>query len=255
MTIVSQNAATKGTQDFKLFSPPAYLDAYYSNWDVEDDFHMTFLHAAYKSIPKQEKLLEIGGGPAIHQLVSARHKVERITFGEYLSANRHEILKWKKGDATAFNWDPYFEYAARLENSNESIADMKQTLRSKLRNIVPCDILRQPPMLRHSNRLYDIVSVHFCAESITSKREEFHTAMSNILSFLNPGGYLVISFLRAAGMYPVGTERFCAYPVCEDEVTELLNAMSCKIEMIDNCAANDRDYWGVFSLVARKQPR
>lgn len=42
-------------------------------------------------------LLEFGGGPTIHSLISAAQHVETITFADYAESNRDEIIMWKDG--------------------------------------------------------------------------------------------------------------------------------------------------------------
>lgn len=41
-------------------------------------------------------LLEFGGGPTIHSLISASQHVETITFADYAESNRTEITTWKE---------------------------------------------------------------------------------------------------------------------------------------------------------------
>ena len=40
-------------------------------------------------------LLEFGGGPTMHTLISACPHVKEFTFTEYSELNRAEVLKWK----------------------------------------------------------------------------------------------------------------------------------------------------------------
>ena len=44
-------------------------------------------------------LLELGGGPTIHSLISACQHVSKITFSDYAETNRREIRMWKENDA------------------------------------------------------------------------------------------------------------------------------------------------------------
>jgi len=242
------------TEDFDAFSPTAYLSQYHSNWDREDRFLMQFLHHTYKCLPPQKNLLEIGGGPTIYQLISARNKVEAITFTEFLKANRTEVRKWKYKDKAAFNWDCYFECVRDLEETSEDIESMKSILRAKLKSIIPSNILQEPCILMSPLQKYDIVSAHFCPESITSNREEFVLGMKNICSFVKREGFLVMSFLHSANLYAVGSVNFSACSVNEQVVEEVLDMLGCKVITVDSClAAAGRDYAGTFSVLARRQ--
>ena len=44
-------------------------------------------------------LLELGGGPTIHSLISACQHVSKITFTDYAATNRREIGMWKTNDS------------------------------------------------------------------------------------------------------------------------------------------------------------
>ena len=49
--------------------------------------------------PSKATLLELGGGPTIHSLISACQHVSKITFSDYADTNRREIQLWKDNDA------------------------------------------------------------------------------------------------------------------------------------------------------------
>ncbi len=64
--------------------------------------HVKFLKAWHdfyeKYLGKMEKpvhLLEFGGGPTIHSLITAAKHVETVTFADYAASNRNEIVMWK----------------------------------------------------------------------------------------------------------------------------------------------------------------
>ena len=48
--------------------------------------------------PSSATLLELGGGPTIHSLISACQHVSKITFSDYADTNRREIQLWNDND-------------------------------------------------------------------------------------------------------------------------------------------------------------
>ncbi len=58
--------------DYTGFSGRQYLNDYFSANGKENKFLMKFLHESYLQIPKSKTLIEIGGGPTIYQILSAR---------------------------------------------------------------------------------------------------------------------------------------------------------------------------------------
>jgi len=64
--------------------------------------HSQFMRAWHdfynKYSTKMEKplhLLEFGGGPTIHSLVTAAEHMDSITFADYAESNRNEIVMWR----------------------------------------------------------------------------------------------------------------------------------------------------------------
>lgn len=255
-TVLKRVKRKAGETNFSAhFSPRDYLKEYFSAWDIEDEFTMSFLHRIYEGLEPQETMVEIGGGPIIHQLISARRKVESIIFAEYLARNRFEVKTWKQNHKAAFDWDPYFEYIARLEKTDEPVADMKRSLRQKIRAIIPCDILRPPVLPAIPDSQFDLVSVHFCPESITSDESEFVAGMSRIVSLAKPNGLFVMSFLKESEIYAVGSKNFSAYPLTEKKLLETLSALDCQPLHLEHGPANPQfEYPGTMSLLAQRKP-
>lgn len=57
-----------------------------------------------------KSLLEFGGGPTLHSLISASRHVGSITFADYAESNRKEVTTWKeKSDGCEYSpnkvWD------------------------------------------------------------------------------------------------------------------------------------------------------
>ena len=64
------------------------------------DFYSSHAHQLDASTAT---LLELGGGPTIHSLISACQHVSKITFSDYAESNRREIRMWKENDAKCEN--------------------------------------------------------------------------------------------------------------------------------------------------------
>lgn len=89
----SANASFPSKEYLKRFSDPTTDPM---------EVHIKFLkawHDFYKkysdNMAKPVHLLEFGGGPTIHSLITASKHVETITFADYAESNRNEIVMWK----------------------------------------------------------------------------------------------------------------------------------------------------------------
>ena len=119
------------------------------------------------------------------------------------------MRRWISGDPTAFDWDAFIRKALELETAtpctDAEVARRASAIRERITRLVRCDASRTPP-IEHSHQRYDVLLTNFCAESVTSDWGEWQTYMANILSMLKPGGWLVISALKGATQYSVGTQ-------------------------------------------------
>jgi hypothetical protein len=241
-------------EDYALFQPMDYLAEYHMDWDEEDKFASDFLHSSFESIAPQNSMIDVGGGPTLYQLISARNKVNTITCAEFLEVNRREIEKWRANAPDAFNWDPYFKHYLRLEKQAycKSIEEMKISLRSKLSEIVPYDFTKDPSMAGPV-RSFDIVSSHFMVEHLVKNDNEFETGLRSLISLGCPGGYLILSFLREADNYKVGPFEFYTYRINEEICERLLVKNGCRLLRLERGPAEPhRHYQGTFSLFAQR---
>lgn len=55
------------------------------------NFYTRYINGASDS----KCLLEFGGGPTLHSLITASRYVENISFADYAESNRNEIIMWK----------------------------------------------------------------------------------------------------------------------------------------------------------------
>ncbi|XP_078576683.1 indolethylamine N-methyltransferase-like [Branchiostoma floridae x Branchiostoma japonicum] len=95
----------KGTDYRKTFGAKAYLTGFFTTPEGSDEegdgtpvlkeFHEIFNSGRLKP---GSRLLDVGSGPTIHQLISASRFCTEIVCAEYTENNRAEIEKWVKKD-------------------------------------------------------------------------------------------------------------------------------------------------------------
>jgi len=213
-------------KDWMAFDPSAYLNEYYSDLGEENLAILQFYADVFRPLSPKSTMLDFGSGPTIYSLISAVTKVEEIHLVEYLEANRRELRKWFQGDTTAFNWRHFIRTALQIEK-NESCSAVDILRRTaKIRNSVTsigrCDIRQVPPFVRGRQR-YDVVASNFCSESITDRREEWHSFVANIASLVTVGGTFLLTALKKATCFSVGSVFFPAVAIDENDITEVLH--------------------------------
>ncbi len=241
------------TADFSRFAPRAYLDEYYAGIGPENQFLLRFLHEAHAARPPLGRMLELGGGPTVYQLISACHTIEEIVFAEYLEANRREVESWREGRADAFDWDPFFLYVLGLEGAGPGdLALRKAELRHKLRRVIPYDAKRERPFDTDPG-LFDLVGVNFCLESITRDEAEYRFSLRTLSALLPAGGRLIMTALKNARFYHVGDLIFPAFPLDEKSLDRYLTEASFgTVRMRSLPAEKDQGYEGMLAITAVK---
>lgn len=244
-------ARKKLTKDFKKFPSTHYLNYHYEGLTRDTKFTLRFLHETYESLNRKDlSILEIGGGPTVYQLFSGSKYAKSIVFTDFLERNLREVNSWVKKEKKAFSWKLYSSYIGSLEGiSGNKVEDR---LRKKIISLETLNILK--PELNWSGKKFDVVSSHFCSESITRDKKEFFKAFRNIISFIEPDGVLVMSFLKGMKSYEAGQYMFPAYPVIEKDIRKFLKKMGFSyidIESID--FTKKREHNEIMNLLASKK--
>ena len=247
------------TRDWAKFDPTEYLDEYYADLGSENVALLRFFVNVYRSVPEGGLLLDFGGGPTIYPLISAVTRVREIHFSDYLGANLDEVRRWLAADPRSFNWDSFIRKALELESGHPcpdaEVVARAGAIRQCVTRLMLCDASRTPP-IEGARESYDVVVTNFCAESATSDRGQWQDYVANIVSVLRPGGRLIMSALKGATRYAVGTRFFPAVEIAERDLVDLLEEMEfprAKIEVTSVPADRPtRDYQGLVLASAER---
>ncbi len=109
---------------------PFYLKCYHH-------FYQTF-HSSWD--PTKARLLELGGGTVIYPLVSAAPYFANITFVDFSELNLEQVKLWVNKDAD------FDHIVGSLEGKVGESQSRVTLLRSKIKTIVTCDILKKTQM-------------------------------------------------------------------------------------------------------------
>jgi SAM-dependent methyltransferase len=207
------------------FEPRAYLDEYYADVGPENVALLRFFSRAFRGLSADSVLMDLGSGPTIYSLISAAALVREIHVCDYLDANLEEVRAWLRGDRSAWDWTEFVATALRLESGADAlpprVGKREGAIRKCVTRVIRCDISRLMP-LGEPVRTYDVVVTNFCAESITDDKEAWQGYLRNIGSVLRPGGRLVITALKGATSYSVGTRLFPAVSVTDEDLWRAL---------------------------------
>ena len=224
--------------DYKThFNPKEYLNRWYKTpeSDIEEgyflSFYLTNFHKFWSSLGSNNlTMLEFGGGPCIHTLISACPFVREIVFAEFTEANRKEVEAWQKRESSSHDWSPIVNYVVQnLEGKSEEEATTREEeLRRKISRIVPCDIRQTKPLhLNESSTTdqikFDIVSTTSCIAAAVETDSEYCKAVAKMSQLLKPGGQLVMAGIINDSFCMVGDQKFYGHSLNENLVRRALH--------------------------------
>lgn len=202
------------------FKPKAYLNEYYSKIGHENEILLKFIVKSYKKIPPEVRVIDIGSGPTVYQLIAASNAKRKIVIAEYLLQNRKQVELWIRRKKSAYNWSDFTKKILRYENKikidRKNILSRENFTRKMVNKVIPIDIRKSKPI--GSNVKFDVVSVQFVPESITDSIDNWKIYLKNILSLMKKKGFLVMSALEGANFYKVGKKYFPAAKINRKDI-------------------------------------
>lgn len=226
---------------------------------------LTFLHKSLSKInfPKGNKtrLVEVGGGPTVYQLISARRVVDEIYFTDYEKKWWAQVRKWVRKDKQKANWTEYFRFTLRLELGREptkqEIIEASNCLREKIVKTETFDLFDNERWPINYEDGFDVASMHFCIESIVSSAKLFEKGMENFFLLVKPNGYASLSFLKNSPYYLAGNKKIGTFPIDENYLKDFLEKEGFKIIEMETIPADKTGgdygpYEGDICILARK---
>ena len=162
------------------------------------------------------KVLDLGCGPVIANVISAAEFASEIVLAEYTELNRKEITKWLDRDLDAHDWTPFFTYiVTEVEGrSSEEIAVREEKLRSAIKAVVPCDLTKDPIVSSEYMQEYDVVQAFLSLDPASSSKEEYLSILKRIRLLVKPGGTFILYSIQRSeelpgpAVYKVGSVQF-----------------------------------------------
>jgi len=231
--------------DYAHFNARHYLHQRYpgdifeteANANFPQHWIMPCYHRFYQQFHKEWDtstaiLLDLGGGPCIHCQISAAPFVAKIYHSDYVESCRDEVLMWKNKDPNAYDWSPYFEHVVNtLEGHNDPNAVTKrmEMLRSKIEDVLFCDIRHATIVPEIGAGKVDIVVSNACIENVVKSVGEYEGILQRIKNLLNPKGFFLTMANLGCSFYHIDGKRYPSYPITEENIMESLQKVGFKV--------------------------
>lgn len=230
-------------------------DDFDSNWYFErnykklrdDDRQLVELvrdFFATLDLSSHENGIDVGPGVNLYPTLTMLPFCAKITLYEYSASNvrwlRHEVQSY------SLSWDPWWNLL--IKKPVYKLVDSPREALAATARVHWGSVFDLP------ESQWDIGTMFFVAESISSALSEFHTALGRFVRSLRPGAPFAAAFMRNSLGYNVGTHRFPAVAITEDEVEKCLadETEDLKIHRLDKARNPLRDgYDGMILAIGR----
>jgi len=227
------------------FDPQVYLANNYRRLHEEDRMIIKILADFYRKIPKLQLTCEVGVGPNLYPIIALLPISKKVVAIDYSLKNIAYLTSQKKQVDTF--WGPYLNLFQK--ESKQYKIDLLQNLKKKL-------VIEMGCVYTLPKGVYDLSSMHFCAESITDDKKKFYDACLRFMVSVKRGGYLAASFMENSGGYRVGGVSYPAYPVNRHILEQVFTPFVKKLEIHRIPKAKNalrKGYTGMLVLTARRK--
>jgi hypothetical protein len=154
-----------------------------------------------QSFDTRTRGVDVGTGTNLYPALAMLPFCQEISLLEFSGANRRWLTRQLR-DYSA-NWEGYWKVLTERE-VYRSVEQPRERLRRHT-TVVKWDILDSVPEVK-----WDVGTMFFVAESITTFREEFTTALGKFCALLKPGAPFAMTFMENSEGYEVGGKLFPA---------------------------------------------
>lgn len=160
--------------------------------------------------------VDAGAGANLYPSLALLPYCRQITLLDISTANIDWLTKEIENPDRC--WDEFFAVLTRNPHY-QSIVDYRALLRRIAR-------VRQGDLLRMPQHRFDIGTMFFAAESLTTEKPEFQQAVHAFVRSLRPGAPFAIAFMSGSEGYKIDEVDFPAVAIDSDDVTQCLEGVA-----------------------------
>lgn len=220
-----QTLASRGNKDFNWngFNSDWYKDHNYYKLR-EDDRQILEIVREHFSVEQRRGLrgIDVGSGSNLYPAMSMLPFCDSITMYEYASTNR-DWLNGQKTDPDS-TWQPFWQELCHAEQYRR-IGD-GWTGRLDRLHVVAGDVLELAPEER-----YDMGTMFFVAESISSDVAEFDEAVKRFCRVFRSQGRFAAGFIKESEGYRVDETWYPAVSVDGNQVAQRFQELGVRVDI------------------------
>jgi len=206
------------------FDPKAYVDHNYGTLRSDDakilEVVRKYFADHFRDTPDQAgpslRGIDVGPGANLYPALSMLPWCETITLYEHSAAN----VGYLKAQHDSFdaNWDQFWDALCEQDAYGRRVADPRAAF-ARAARVEHGNLFD----LRDRGELWQIGTMFFVAESLSTSEEEFLLAVERFMRVLEPGAPFAAAFMEGSLGYKVGEHSFPACSVTEVDVRKSLS--------------------------------
>jgi hypothetical protein len=173
-----------------------------------------FLIEACGTRPRSKRAVDVGAGANLYPALLMLPWAEHIVFTEYASPNIGWLRKNLADAPGEWQWRPFWDLVAGLP-CYRAVQHPRRRL-AAVHEVRTVSIFDLPP------RTWDLGSMFFVADGVTTDEAEFESAVRSFLGALVPGSPFMMAFMEGSHGYDVHGVRFPAVQVTPGSLDVLL---------------------------------
>jgi hypothetical protein len=196
-----------------------------------------FVRAFSKRAGPVQRAIDVGSGTNLYPALLMLPWAERILLTDYSPNNVDWLCDHVASDEEPWDWAPFWRQLSALPGYSQ-VDQPRRLLRAACRSepglpglpgIQQCNIFELPP------RQWQLGTMFFVAESITTVPKEFREAVRCFIGALEPDAPFAAAFMAGSVKYEVEGVDFPSTPVTLKDVTACLaaHASDLQVELID----------------------
>ncbi|UQU64033.1 SCO2525 family SAM-dependent methyltransferase [Couchioplanes caeruleus] len=197
--------------DWDSFDSVSYFEHNYSKARQADVTIARIIanHFSGCFFPRHSRAIDVGAGANLYPALAMLPFADEVHLSERAESNR----SWLRTqiEKPAASWTEFWHVLSNGHGRYEPVADFRQALRRRAR-VEAGNVFQLP------TGVYNLGTMFFVAESITTMNKEFRRAVNSFVGSLKVGGPFAAAFMKDSSGYRVGIRDYPACPVDESDV-------------------------------------
>jgi hypothetical protein len=164
-----------------------------------------------------KRAVDVGAGANLYPALLMLPWIEHIVFTEYASPNIHWLRENLADAPGRWPWQPFWDLVASMP--------CYQDIRQPRRRLAAVHEIRTLSIFDLPARSWDLGSMFFVADGMTTDEGEFKAAVRAFLDALLPGAPFMMAFMEGSTGYDVHGVRFPAVTVTQSSLESLLTEL------------------------------